>query len=111
MSFFGDFHRNGCLPSISPRSAHGRVAAVRSLICSPNTGHSHYQRALHQRKLKRNPYRLVVAGRLSSPTAALWQSGSKTPALADWPLSGNRYGSFGHPAAGQPENLNGSNPM
>lgn len=37
----------------------------------------------------------LVAGRARSPTAAFWQSGLKHLGLADWPLSGNRYGGFG----------------
>jgi len=39
-----------------------------------------------------------LAGLERSATAALWHSGSKNLAWADWPLSGNRYGSFGHAA-------------
>lgn len=41
----------------------------------------------------------IVAGSVRSPTAALWQPGSKNLGLADWPLSANRYGSFGSIAA------------
>ena len=39
-----------------------------------------------------------MAGWVKSPTAALWQSNSKSQGLADWQLSGNRYGIFGHRA-------------
>jgi len=36
-----------------------------------------------------------MAGSVMSQTAALWQSSSRNLGLADWPLSGNRYSSFG----------------
>lgn len=43
----------------------------------------------------------LVAGRARSPTAAFWQSGLKHLGLADWPLSGNRYGGFGSNPVGR----------
>lgn len=39
--------------------------------------------------------RLFLADWVRSPTAALRQSNSKNLGLADWPLSGKHYGSFG----------------
>ncbi len=45
-----------------------------------------------------NNQRQVVAGSVMSQTAALWQSSSRNLGLADWPLSGNRYSSFGSSA-------------
>jgi len=41
-----------------------------------------------------------MVGWVRSPTAALWYSGLKNLALADWPLSGNHYDSFGSIAVG-----------
>lgn len=42
-------------------AGHGRVAAVRSSICLPNSGHSTRSPGSHQQKLKRNPDRRLVA--------------------------------------------------
>lgn len=39
--------------------------------------------------------RPLMAGRVRSPTAAFCQSSSKYLALAEWQLSGNRFGNFG----------------
>ena len=53
--------------------------------------------------------RRLVADWVSSPMAALWHSNSKNLGLADWPLSGNRYGgSFGSSALGGEWRLTGS---
>ena len=43
-------------------AGHGRVAAVRSSICLPNSGHSTRSPGSHQQKLKRNPDRRLGAG-------------------------------------------------
>ena len=51
---------------------------------------------------------LVVAGRVRSPTAASELSSPLILGLADRPLRRLLDGRNGHPAAGQPETLNGS---
>lgn len=43
----------------------------------------------------------IVADWVRSPTAASEHSGSQNLGLADWPLSGNRFGRFGSRAASQ----------
>jgi hypothetical protein len=48
--------------------------------------------------LEKKSERLQLAGRVRSPTAASEHSNSQNLDLADWPLSGNRYGRFGHAA-------------
>jgi hypothetical protein len=40
----------------------------------------------------------LLACRVRSPLAALWMSSSKKPSSGDWPLTENRYGSFGSAA-------------
>lgn len=37
----------------------------------------------------------VMAGKVRSPTVTSEHPNSQNPGLADWPLSGNRYGRFG----------------
>ena len=58
-----------------------------------------YGGTVHSRSaLGKNRHRQDMAGSVMSQTAALWQSSSRNLGLADWPLSGNRYSSFGSSA-------------
>jgi len=65
----------------------------------------------------KRPFDGQLSGEDELPLLAEWvrsrmagseHSTSKTPGLAERPVSGNLDDRNGHPAAGQPENLNGS---
>lgn len=87
--------RTGCIGEKSRGTAYGRFEAIRGQLARRTAD---IGRALPKPSvLKLDGYldRRLMTGSVRSPSAALWQSGSKNLALADWPLSGNRYDRFG----------------